>query len=98
MLLLRNKEQQQNNALASFVTFWVCRRSGHEWTASSSLHHTRTVKLGSFGFAARFEEIFCMELLSCFCDDSSLTCHSAVMATEVTHTSESCRSLFAQEN
>jgi len=44
MLLLRKKEQQQNNALASFVTFWVCRRrSGYEWTASSSLHHTRTV-------------------------------------------------------
>jgi len=55
MLLLRNKEQQQNNALESFVTFWVCRRrSGYEWTASSSLHHTRTVKLGSFGFAASF--------------------------------------------
>jgi len=53
--LLRNKEQQQNNALASFVTFWVCRRrSGHEWSAMSSLHHTRTVKLGSSGFAARF--------------------------------------------
>jgi len=51
MLLLRNKEQQQN---ASFVMFWVCRRSGHEWTASSSLHHARTVKLGNFGFAARF--------------------------------------------
>ena len=34
-----------NNALASFST-WVCRRrSGHEWTVSSSLHHTRTVKL-----------------------------------------------------
>jgi len=29
--------------LASFTT-WVCRRrSGNEWTASSSLHHTRTV-------------------------------------------------------
>jgi len=56
MLLLRNKEQQQNIAFASFVTFWVCRRrSGYEWTtASSSLHHTRTVTLGSFGFAASF--------------------------------------------
>jgi len=32
---------KRNTALASFVTFWVCRRrSGHEWTASSSLHHT----------------------------------------------------------
>jgi len=55
MLLLRNKEQQHNNALASVVTFRVCRRrSGYEWTASSSLHHTRTVNLRSFGFAARF--------------------------------------------
>jgi len=55
VLLLSNKEQQQNNALVSFVTFWVCRRrSGHEWTASSSLHHTRIVKLGSFGFAVSF--------------------------------------------
>jgi len=54
MLLLRNKERQQSIALASFVTFWVCTRSGHEWTASLSLHHTRTVKLGSFGFAAIF--------------------------------------------
>jgi len=44
MLLLRNKEQQQNNALASFVAFWVSRRrSGYEWIASSSLHYTRTV-------------------------------------------------------
>jgi len=32
-------EQQQKNALASFVKFWVGRRrSGHEWTASSPLH------------------------------------------------------------
>jgi len=55
MLLLRNKEQQQNNPLATFVTFRVCRRrSRHEWIARSSLHHTRTVKLRSFGFVARF--------------------------------------------
>jgi len=38
-----------------FHNVWVCRRrSRHEWTASSSLHHTRTVKLGSFSFAASF--------------------------------------------
>jgi len=98
MLLLRNKAQQHNNALASFVTSWVCRRSGHEWTASSSLHHTRIVKLGSFCFAPRFEEISCLELLSSFSDASSLTYHSAAMPTAVTHTSESCRILFAQEN
>jgi len=28
-----------------FRNVWVCRRSGPEWTASSSLHHTRTVNL-----------------------------------------------------
>jgi len=29
-----------------FRNVWVCRRrSGHEWTASSSLRHTRTVNL-----------------------------------------------------
>jgi len=38
-----------------------------------------------------------LELLSSFYDDSSLTYYSAVMATTVTHTSESCRNLFAQE-
>jgi len=27
-----------------FRNLWICRRrSGHEWTASSSLYHTRTV-------------------------------------------------------
>jgi len=28
-----------------FRNVWVCRRrTGHAWTASSSLHHTRTAK------------------------------------------------------
>jgi len=45
-----------------------------------------------------FEEISCLELLSSFCDDSSLTYHSAVMVTTVTHTSEPCRHLLAQDN
>jgi len=35
MLLLRNKDQQQNNRLASFTTCVCRKRSGHEWTASS---------------------------------------------------------------
>jgi len=53
----------------------------------------------SFGFAASFEEISCLELLSSCFYDSCLTCHSAVMmVTAVTHTSESCRNLFAQDN
>jgi len=40
MLLLRNKDQQQNNPLATFATR-LCRQSrGHEWIASSSLHGT----------------------------------------------------------
>jgi len=45
MLLLGNKEQQWKCA-RKFRNVWVCRRrSGHEWTASSSLHHINTVKL-----------------------------------------------------
>ena len=40
MLLLCNKDQLSNNPLATCL----CRqRSGHEWTANSSLHVTRTV-------------------------------------------------------
>jgi len=45
MLFLRDKYQQQNNALASVTTWFCSGKSGHEWIASSSLHHTRTVKL-----------------------------------------------------
>jgi len=40
--LLRNKDQQQNNPLASFATCLCRQRSGHEWTASSSLHGIKT--------------------------------------------------------
>jgi len=43
MLLLRNKDQWQNNPLASFATCFSRKKSGHEWTASSSLHDTSTV-------------------------------------------------------
>jgi len=92
MLLLRNKEQHQNNALASFVAFWVCRqRSGHEWSASSSLHHTRTGKLRSFGFAVSF--LRKSPAWNCFHLFATIRAwhHSAVMATAVTHTNESCR-------
>jgi len=43
-----------SRTMRSQVSFWVCRRrSGPEWTVNSSLYHTRTVKLGSFSFAAR---------------------------------------------
>ena len=45
MLLLRNKDQQKNNPLATFVTRLYRQRRGHEWTASSSLHDTTTVNL-----------------------------------------------------
>jgi len=43
MLLLRNKDQQQKNPLATFATHLCRERRGHEWTASSSLHDTTTV-------------------------------------------------------
>jgi len=57
------------------------------------------VKLGELWLCSKlFEEIACLELLSSFCDDSSLTYHSAVTVTAVMHTDESCRNLFAQEN
>ena len=45
MSLLRNKDQQKNNPLATFVTHLYRKRRGHEWTASSSLHDTITVNL-----------------------------------------------------
>jgi len=43
MLLLRNKDQQQNNPLATFATHLCRQRRGLEWTASSSLNDTTTV-------------------------------------------------------
>jgi len=43
MLLLHNKGQQWNNSLASLETCPCRQRNGHEWTASSSLHDTRTL-------------------------------------------------------
>jgi len=45
MLLQRNKDQQQNNPLATFATRLCRQRRGHEWTASSSLHDTITVNM-----------------------------------------------------
>jgi len=45
MLLLRNKDQQYNNPLATFATHLCRQRRGHEWTASSSLRDTTTVNL-----------------------------------------------------
>jgi len=45
MLLLRNKDQQLNNLLATFATHLCRQRRWHEWTASSSLHDTITVSL-----------------------------------------------------
>jgi len=45
MLLLRNKDQQQNNPLATFATHLCRQRRGHEWTASSSPHGIITVNL-----------------------------------------------------
>jgi len=45
MLLLRNKDHQKFSSLASFATCLCKQRSAHEWIASSSLHHTRTVNL-----------------------------------------------------
>jgi len=45
VLLLRNKDQQQNKPLATFATNLCRRRRGHEWTTSSSLHNTITVNL-----------------------------------------------------
>jgi len=43
MVLLRNKNQQQNNSLASYATCLCRQRSRHERTANSLLHDTRTV-------------------------------------------------------
>jgi len=43
MLLLRNKDQHYNNPLESLATCLCRQRSGRKWTASSSLHDTRTV-------------------------------------------------------
>jgi len=40
MLLLRNKDQPQNNLLATFATRLCRQRWGHEWTASLPLHDT----------------------------------------------------------
>jgi len=45
MLLLRYKDQQQNNPLATFATNLCRQRRVHEWTASSSLHDTISVNL-----------------------------------------------------
>jgi len=45
MLLLRNKDQHYNNPLESLATCLCRQRSGRKWTASSSLHDTRTVNL-----------------------------------------------------
>jgi len=39
-VLLRNKDQQQNNLLTTFATHLYRQKRGHEWTASSSLHDT----------------------------------------------------------
>ena len=44
-VLLRNKDQQKNNALATFTTRHCRQRKGHEWTASPSLHDTITANL-----------------------------------------------------
>jgi len=40
MLLLRNKDQQQNNPLVTFASNLCRQRRVHEWTASSPLHDT----------------------------------------------------------
>jgi len=45
MLLLRNKDQQQKNPLATFATHLCRQRREHEWTASSSPHGIITVNL-----------------------------------------------------
>jgi len=45
MLLIHNKDQQQNNPLASLETCLCRQTSGHESTASSPLHDTKTVNL-----------------------------------------------------
>jgi len=45
MLLLRNKDQQQNNPLATFAMHLCRQRKRHEWNANSSLRDTITVKL-----------------------------------------------------
>jgi len=47
--------KSNSRTIASFVTFWVCRgRSRHESSASSLLHHTRTVKLGALALQQDF--------------------------------------------
>jgi len=45
MLLLHNRDQQQNNPIASLATCLCSQSSGNEWTASSPLHDTRTMNL-----------------------------------------------------
>jgi len=44
-VLLRNKDRQQTNPLATFTTRLCRQRKRHEWTASPSLHETVTVNL-----------------------------------------------------
>jgi len=45
MILLRNKDQQQNNPLAAFATRLCRQRRGHERSTRSSMHDTITVNL-----------------------------------------------------
>jgi len=42
-VLLRNKDQQYNSSHVRFATCLSRQKSGHAWTAGSSLHDTRTV-------------------------------------------------------
>ena len=49
MLLLRNKDQQYNNPLATFATRPCGQRSRNEWIASSSLHNTQDPDEGGRG-------------------------------------------------
>ena len=61
-------------------------------------HHCITLERWSWGALALQQAFWGNLMLSSFCDDSCLTYHSAVMVTAITHTSESCRNLFAQKN
>jgi len=45
MLLLHSRDQQWNTSVTSLATCLCRQKSGHEWTASSPLHDTRTVNL-----------------------------------------------------
>jgi len=45
MVLVRSKDNQYNNPLASFATCLCRQRRRHEWTASSSQHDTKTANL-----------------------------------------------------